>query len=87
MRVVSMPCWEAFEKQGADYRESVLPKAVKKRLAVEAGTSFGWCRYTGSEGASVSIDTFGSSAPGPVMMEKFGFTVENVLAKAKELLG
>ena len=87
VRVVSMPCWEAFEKQGADYRESVLPKAVKKRLAVEAGTSFGWCRYTGSEGASVSIDTFGSSAPGPVMMEKFGFTVENVLAKAKELLG
>ncbi len=87
VRVVSIPCWELFEEQDEQYRESVLPKAVTKRLAVEAGTSFGWCRYTGSEGASISIETFGSSAPGPVCMEKFGFTVDNVLAKAKQLLG
>ena len=87
VRVVSMPCWELFEDQGAEYRESVLPKAVTKRLSVEAGTSFGWCKYTGTEGASVSIDTFGASAPGPVCMEKFGFTVDNVVAKAKALLG
>jgi transketolase len=87
VRVVSMPCWELFEAQDADYRESVLPKAVTKRLSVEAGTSFGWSKYTGSEGGSVSIDTFGASAPGPVCMENFGFTVDNVVAKAKELLG
>jgi transketolase len=87
VRVVSMPCWELFEEQDAEYRESVLPKAVTKRISVEAGTSFGWCKYTGSEGTSISIDTFGASAPGPVCMEKFGFTVDNVVAKAKQLLG
>ena len=87
VRVVSMPSWEMFEEQDASYRESVLPKAVTKRISVEAGTSFGWCKYTTSEGVSVSIDTFGSSAPGPVCMENFGFTVDNVLAKAKALLG
>ncbi|HEY9634219.1 MAG TPA: transketolase [Coleofasciculaceae cyanobacterium] len=87
VRVVSMPCWELFDEQDAEYRESVLPKAVTKRLSVEAGTSFGWCKYTGSEGGSISIDTFGASAPGPVCMENFGFTVDNVVAKAKQLLG
>lgn len=87
VRVVSMPCWEMFEDQDEQYRESVLPLAVNKRLAVEAGVSFGWCRYTGSEGATVSINQFGSSAPGPVVMENFGFTVDNVVAKAKALLG
>lgn len=87
VRVVSLPCWELFEEQDQQYRESVLPKAVTKRLSVEAGVSFGWCRYTGSEGATVSINQFGSSAPGNVCMEKFGFTVDNVLAKAKALLG
>lgn len=87
VRVVSMPAWDLFEAQDAAYQESVLPKAVKKRLAVEAGVSFGWCRYTGSEGDSISIDRFGASAPGNVCLEKFGFTVENVVAKAKALLG
>ncbi len=87
VRVVSMPTWELFEEQDAAYKESVLPKAVKKRLAVEAGTSFGWCRYVGDEGASVSIDTFGASAPGGVVLKEFGYTVENVVAKAKEVLG
>jgi transketolase len=87
VRVVSMVCWELFQEQDEQYRESVLPKAVKKRVSVEAGTTFGWCRYVGDEGVSIGIDTFGASAPGPVCMEKFGFTVENVLAKAKALLG
>ncbi len=87
VRVVSMPCWELFDEQDAAYRESVLPKSVTKRLAVEAGSSFGWCRYLGSEGAMISIDRFGVSAPGNVALEKFGFTVDNVVAKAKELLG
>ncbi|MBW4492415.1 MAG: transketolase [Oscillatoria princeps RMCB-10] len=87
VRVVSMPCWELFDGQDEAYRESVLPKAVKKRLAVEAGSSFGWCRYLGGEGASISIDRFGVSSPGNVALEKFGYTVENVVAKAQALLG
>ena len=87
VRVVSMPCWELFQEQDAEYRESVLPKAVKKRVSVEAGTTFGWCRYVGDEGVAIGIDQFGASAPGNVCMEKFGFTVENVVAKAKALLG
>ncbi|MEW6492696.1 MAG: transketolase [Cyanobacteriota bacterium] len=87
VRVVSMPCWELFEEQDEAYRESVFPKAVTKRLAVEAASSFGWCRYLGNEGKMISIDRFGVSAPGGVALEKFGFTVDNVVAKAKELLG
>lgn len=87
VRVVSMPSWELFEAQDEAYRESVLPKAVTKRLAVEAGVSFGWCRYFGTEGDMISIDRFGVSAPGGVAMAKFGYTVENVVAKAKALLG
>ncbi len=87
VRVVSMPSWELFDAQSESYRESVLPKAVKKRLAVEAASSFGWCRYLGDEGAMISVDRFGVSAPGGTIMEKFGYTVDNVVAKAKELLG
>ena len=87
VRVVSMPCWELFEEQDEAYKESVLPKAVTKRLAVEAGTSFGWGRYLGTEGDMISIDRFGVSAPGGTIMKEFGFTVENVVAKAKALLG
>jgi transketolase len=87
VRVVSMPSWELFEAQDAAYKESVLPKAVTKRVSVEAGVSFGWHKYVGTEGATVSIDRFGASAPGPVCMEKFGFTVDNVLATAKKVLG
>ena len=87
VRVVSMPSWELFDQQDEAYRESVLPKAVTKRLVVEAGSSFGWCRYLGSEGAMISIERFGVSAPGPVALEKFGYTVENVVAQAKALLG
>ncbi len=86
VRVVSMPSWELFEAQDVAYQESVLPKAVTKRLSVEAGVSFGWHKYVGTEGDTVSIDRFGASAPGPVCMEKFGFSIENVLAKATALL-
>jgi transketolase len=85
VRVVSMPCVELFEEQDAAYRESVLPAACRKRLVVEASSSFGWHKFTGFEGDSVSIDRFGASAPGPLLMEKFGFTVDNVVAKAKAL--
>lgn len=87
VRVVSMPCWELFDAQDAAYQESVLPKAVTKRLAVEAGITMGWCRYVGAEGDVIGVDRFGASAPGGLVMEKFGFTVENVVSKAKALLG
>jgi len=87
VRVVSMPSCDLFEMQDQAYQESVLPKAVTKRLVVEAGSSFGWHRYIGTEGATISIDRFGVSAPGGLALERFGYTVENVLAKAKELLG
>lgn len=87
VRVVSMPSWELFEQQDASYRESVLPKTVTKRLAVEAASSFGWCRYLGSEGQMISIERFGASAPGSVALEKFGYTVDNVVSAAQKLLG
>ncbi len=87
VRVVSLPCWERFNEQTPEYKESVLPAACKKRVAVEAGSSFGWHQYTGSEGAIVAIDTFGASAPGPVCYEKFGFTVENVINTCRSVLG
>jgi transketolase len=87
VRVVSLPCWELFDEQSAEYKESVLPKAVKKRLAVEAGSTMGWHRFITDEGDVLGVDTFGASAPGNVVLEKFGFTVDNVVAKAKALLG
>ena len=87
VRVVSMPSWELFEAQDEGYKESVLPQVVTKRVAVEAGTTFGWCRYVGTEGAVIGIDQFGVSAPGGEAMEKFGFNTENVLATAKKVLG
>ena len=80
-----MPYVELFEEQESSYRESVLPSSVRKRVVVEASSSFGWHKYTGFEGATVSIDRFGASAPGGVCLEKFGFTVENVVATAKGL--
>jgi transketolase len=76
-----------FDEQDAAYRESVLPKAVTKRVSVEAASSFGWHKYIGTEGAAVSIDRFGASAPGGVCLEKFGFSVDNVIATAKKVLG
>ncbi len=86
VRVVSMPSWELFDAQDAAYKESVLPKAVTKRLVVEAGISMGWQKYAGDQGDILSVDRFGASAPGGICMEKFGFTLDNVVAKAKALL-
>lgn len=86
VRTVSFPSWELFEQQDEAYREAVLPKRVSKRLAVEAGASLGWERYVGTQGAVLSMERFGASAPGKILFEKFGFTVENVIEKAKELL-
>ncbi len=87
VRVVSMPSTDIFDAQDAAYKESVLPSSVTKRLSVEAASSFGWHKYVGMGGDCVSIDRFGASAPGGVCLEKFGFSVDNVLAKAKALLG
>ncbi|MGA2140930.1 MAG: transketolase [Brevinematales bacterium] len=85
-RVVSMPCCELFDEQDRKYKDSVLPPAVKVRLAIEAGISHGWHRYTGDAGGTICIDRFGASAPGDVLMKKFGFTVENVVNTAMKLL-
>ncbi len=84
--VVSIPSWDRFQKQDAAYKESVLPKAVKKRLAIEMGTSFGWERYAGDEGEILAIDCFGASAPGDKVVEAYGFTVENVVQLTEDLL-
>ena len=86
VRVVSMPCVELFEEQSDSYKEEVLPSNVRKRLVVEAAETFGWHKYIGLDGDSVTMSSFGASAPGGTCMERFGFTVENVLNKAKKLL-
>jgi len=85
-RVVSMPCWELFEEQSKDYRDEVLPPSISKRVAVEAGVPQGWDRYVGPSGVVVGLDRFGASAPGEVVMRELGFTVENVVSKARGLL-
>lgn len=84
--VVSMPSWHRFEKQSQEYKESVIPKSVKKRLGIEMATSLGWHRYTGDEGDVLAIDQFGASAPGEKIMEEYGFTVQNVVARVKAML-
>ncbi|MGP1907607.1 transketolase [Metabacillus sp. JX24] len=84
--VVSMPSWNRFESQSKEYRASVLPKTVKKRLAIEMAAPLGWERYTGDEGDVLGINQFGASAPGERIMKEFGFTVENVTARVKALL-
>jgi len=85
-RVVSMPSWEIFEEQPEEYKEKVLPSNVRARLAVEAGCSFGWHKYVGFDGDIISIDHFGASAPGEILFKEFGFTVENVVERAMNLL-
>jgi transketolase len=82
-RVVALPSWELFEEQDAAYREQVLPGAVKARVAVEAGSTFGWERYVGTQGRVVGIDRFGASAPAEVLYREFGLTAENVAAQAR----
>ena len=86
VRVVSMPSWEIFDRQPREYRESVLPAAITARIAVEAGIKLGWEHYVGTSGKIIGMTTFGASAPGPVLYEKFGFTVEKIIAAAQELL-
>ena len=85
VRVVSMPCMELFEAQSAEYKESVLPKAVRKRVAIEALSDFGWGKYVGLDGAYVTMKGFGASAPAAKLFEHFGFTVENVVNTVKSL--
>jgi transketolase len=84
-RVVSMPCWELFAEQPSDYRDEVLPPDVKARLSVEAGVAFGWKEWVGDAGDSISIEHYGASAPGNTVLEKFGYTVDNVVARALAL--
>lgn len=87
IRVVSMPSWDLFEKQDAAYKESVLPADVKKRIVVEAASSFGWERYAGTEGLMITVDRFGASAPMKVLQEQFGFTPEKIAARIRQYLG
>ena len=84
--VVSMPCMDIFEQQSDEYKEKILPQTVEKRLVVEAGSSICWGKYLGFKGKSVTIDTFGASAPANVLFKKYGFTVENVVNKALSML-
>ncbi len=83
--VVSLPSWELFEAQSAEYKESVLPKRITKRLAIEAGASLGWYKYVGTEGQVIGIDRFGASAPGDLLLKEYGMSVENVLNTVKQL--
>jgi transketolase len=85
-RVVSMPSWEIFEKQDKEYKEAVIPRNVRKRLAVEAGAELGWHKYVGLDGEVISMTTFGASGPGDEVFKKFNFTVEHVVERAKKLL-
>jgi transketolase len=84
VRVVSMPSWEIFDEQSVDYKSSVLLDGVPK-LAVEAGSPLGWWKYVGTDGAVIGLDRFGASAPGPIVMEKLGFSPANIAEQAKKL--
>jgi transketolase len=86
VRVVSMPCWELFAEQPADYRDEVLPPTVRARLSVEAGVSLGWERWVGDAGDAVAIDRFGAAAPGTEVLERLGFTPERIADRARMLL-
>jgi transketolase len=86
VRCVSMPSWELFDALPQPARDAVLPPTVRARLAVEAGIAQGWHRYVGDAGAVLSLEHFGASAPGKILSKEFGFTADNVYAKAKALL-
>lgn len=86
VRVVSMPCMDLFEEQSAEYREQILPKAVRARVAVEALIDFGWGKYVGLDGATVTMTGFGASAPASALFKKFGFTTENVVKTVKQVI-
>lgn len=85
VRVVSMPSWDLYEKQSKEYKQSILPKEVTKRLTIEMGATLGWHKYAGTEGAVLGIDRFGESAPGGLLVKKFGFNVDNIVRMVKEL--
>jgi len=85
VRVVSMPSWELFERQPEEYRHQVLPSQLSKRISIEAGVPIGWERYIGNQGVIIGINSFGASAPGELVLEKFGFSVENIISKTKNL--
>jgi transketolase len=87
VRVVSLPSWEIFDREPQEYRETVLPPAVRARVAIEAGVRLGWEHYIGLEGAVVGIDRFGASAPYKTIYEKFGITAEAVATAGRRLLG
>jgi transketolase len=86
VRVVSMPCWELFELQEADYRDEVLPPDVRARISIEPGVALGWKQWVGDHGDSISLDRFGASAPGTTVLERLGYNVDNVVARATALL-
>ena len=81
-----MPCWELFDAQSDDYKESILPSSVNARVSIEAGSTFGWEKFVGAKGKSIGVDTFGASAPGPVLYEKYGITSDAVAAACKEVM-
>ena len=83
-RVVSMPCWELFERQSQEYRDRVLPPAVTARVSVEQASNFGWAHYVGNSGAMIGMRTFGASAPLKDVQRKFGFEPDHIVAAAKE---
>ena len=85
-RVVSMPCWEFFDRQPREYRDEVLPPEVRARLSIEAGVTLGWQKYVGDKGGSIGVDRYGASAPGEVVMREYGFTVDHVVEFARGLL-
>ncbi|MBA7471885.1 Transketolase 1 [subsurface metagenome] len=84
VQVVSMPCWELFEKQSQEYKDSVIPPGVKARVGIEAGVELGWSKWLGDNGIFIGMSSFGASAPAKVCFEKFGITVDNVVKAAKE---
>ncbi|MGA7263409.1 MAG: transketolase C-terminal domain-containing protein, partial [Stellaceae bacterium] len=85
-RVVSMPSWDLFQSQPQSYRDTVLPPGVKARVSIEAGSTLGWERYVGLDGAIIGLDRFGASAPGEIVMRELGFTPEHVVQAAKSLI-
>ena len=85
-RVISMPCMETFLKQDDEYRESVMPNAIRARVAMEAGATMPWYRFTGLDGAVIGLVHYGASAPAAILFKEYGFTVENVVAAVKEVL-
>ncbi len=86
VRVISFPSWEIFEQQSDEYKMKIFPSEIKARVSVEMGVGMGWQKYVGDSGETISIETFGSSAPDSILYEKYGFTVENVVATSKRVL-